>query len=98
MCLEIVPKEFKEARHLMALVDCDWGFILPEADGGHVIEEIRTHREDLGKCPLKNAIIAGVDYICSIRKAISERKFTQVEIAFLEKEIDETKQSINKCL
>lgn len=94
MCVVNVPEELKEFQHLHNLDECDeWGFISKDMSIG-----FRTKREDLNACPYKKMIVAAVDYICSIRRAMREQKLTDAEIAYCENEIEETKQDIIKLL
>ena len=94
MCVVTVPEELKEFQHLHNLDECDeWWFLGNDLNMG-----LKTKREDLNDCPFKKVIIAGVDYICSIRKAMREQKLTDAEMAHCEDEIEETKLDIIKCL
>ncbi len=82
----------------MDLRETDLISFINENDTGNSIISLDTQRKDLSKCPHREAIMAGVDYICSIRKAMCEQNLNQEKIDFLEEEISTTKQNIMKCL
>lgn len=98
MCVVTVTKKLKESHDLSVLAECDDRSIISGDENEDLLIQFSTPREDLRHCPCKQAILTGIHYICSIRKAMSEREFTETEILFLEREIEETKQDIIKCL